>query len=83
MTSRPPRLFRGLSQLLLLSQAQSGVMTQREKESLSFIQLKERYFCDTSLAALPLLDETKVFCLASVQESCKLGKFVIYLLSCS
>ena len=49
--------------------------SEREKKSLSFIWWKERYFCDISLAAGPLPDETKAFCLTCVQEGWQLGNF--------
>lgn len=55
-------------------------MTQRERarESLCSVQWKERDFCDTSFAGLPLPRETKPFCLAYVQQGRKLGSFLIY-----
>ena len=79
MTSRLPPLVQGSFTVpIVVSGAVWSHDSEREKESLSFIQQKERYFCDISLAAVPLLDETKVFCLMYVQEGWQLGNFLIY-----
>lgn len=63
MTSRLPLLVQGSFTVPIVSGAVWSHDSEREKESLSLIQRKERYFCVISLAAVPCWMRQKYFVL--------------------